>query len=199
MADDNPWDESLNQFMDELDKASSKKLNISIKDMLSDPDKYSKDAKFDANLAAMKQLVISYFGEMIDAIPEEKQRVSNELGRVDKEYQAIDSTVKDKASFVNVPYIEPTGLDFDVDKQEVITISGADNSIDGLISKLLGISNYVANVSTQYKNYMLGAWYFSGTTRGYQLVIDPPVSRVIIFENAKDSIVNLLDSLKAGA
>jgi hypothetical protein len=107
MADDNPWDESLNQFMDELDDISTKKLNISIKDMLSTPEKYSKDAKFDANIAAMKQLVISYFGDMVDSIPEEKQRISAELGRVDKEYQAIDSTVKDKASFVNVPYIEP--------------------------------------------------------------------------------------------
>ena len=96
MADDNPWDESLNQFMDELDDISTKKINISIKDMLSTPEKYSKDAKFDANIAAMKQLVISYFGDMVDSIPEEKQRISAELDRVNKEYQAIDSTVKDK-------------------------------------------------------------------------------------------------------
>jgi hypothetical protein len=102
--------------------------------------------------------------------------------------------IKNKASFASIPFIRPGSIDRDVEKEEDIIILTYDNSVDSLITRLVGVVHYVADLSTQYKDYNLGSWLFSGN-KNYTLTINPPSSILFNIEVSKNEINFKLDSV----
>ena len=60
--------------------------------------------------------------------------------------------------------------------------------------KFINSSNYIANISTLYKKYNIGSWFFSGS-KGYIISIKSPTSILVAIETAQSELDGLFDDV----
>ncbi len=199
MADDTksgnrPWDDQVDQFVASIDRITKGEADISLRDLLLNPDKYLSGKDFGKTLATVKEIVGTYFGSLMDSMKDEKEKLRSELESMGAQYTRINEVISGKASGAKIPYVKPFIVDMDTDLKEEIVIEQYNETVDALIGKLVLSSTYVADLSGTYKGHTLGSWLFSAE-RPYVLTIKTPSSLFIVIENASDTITAMLESL----
>ena len=198
-ADDNaglPWSPEVDGMIDSIDDIIIPKLNISLRDILSSPEKYRNVEGISSTLASVKDSVDEFFNGLLGDLSDERNRLSSELEKTNLEYGKINNAIISKASSLGIPYVKPLFIDSDPNRREEITIESYDKGFEPLVSKFIENSYYVADLSAKYKEYNLGSWIFSGK-KTYVLTLNQPTSVIFSIEDSRDTLVNLLGAVTA--
>lgn len=195
---DLPWDDQTEQFVEELDELTKLNDDISIKDLLLNPEKYTGKKDLPMKVSSVQKTIDTYFSEMLEGMPEEQRRLEQELSNTDLFYNKIDGIIQAKTASSNVPYVEPYTVYINRDQREEIVVSQYTQDIDQLIGKFIASAEYVANLSGKYLQHRFGSWLFS-CSKAYVLTINPPSSIVMDINNSKSLILDMLSSLSIGA
>ncbi|MDE1822732.1 MAG: hypothetical protein KGH50_00200 [Candidatus Micrarchaeota archaeon] len=191
MADRNiTFSAEADVIIDDIDNETRGKYDFSIREL------FNGAKPTQQQLKSARSAVDDYFSDAKKALPGERDRFTKELERVDAEYRNMDDVIRNKAVTTRVPYIKPSFIDADESGQEEITIDGYSNAVDLLITRLVGMSTYIADTSGSYDKYTLGSWIFSGQ-KTYAITINPPASQLVMLERSESEIDAALDSLSA--
>ncbi|MGC9156920.1 MAG: hypothetical protein ACP5GD_01895 [Candidatus Micrarchaeia archaeon] len=189
-----PWDPQTDVFINEIDGIVSEKYGISFRDLLLNPGKYSGKKDIKATFQNIKTEVDNYFKTLLSTYADELEKVNNELESLTSQYKELDALIASKASLAKVPYIKPSSITRK-EQEEEITIKQYDPSLEPLVSKLVSISHYVADMSIKYKNNVIGSWLFSGS-KNYVLTLEIPASDALVIQTSKDTIDMLLGTVE---
>ncbi len=192
MADKAPWSNDTDSFVTEIDNTLGKKYDVSLRKLLGNPMEFADAAGMNAKIKSMKADVDKYFTDLAAGLSMENDEFTKELTDADALYNKIEQAVSSKAAIAKVPYIRPADMDLSMASPEIIYVKEYNNGLEALIMKFINSSNYIANMSTLYKKYNIGAWFFSGN-RGHILSIKPPQSIMVSIENAQTELDDLLD------
>ncbi len=191
MADERPWDDATDQFVSELEGMTMQQYSVNLRTLLMQPKKYANTKDISQKITGIRKTVSDYFSNILSSLKDEQDKLDHELESANMQYEKINELIGTKSAS-RVPYIKPSAVNLGDGAQEEIVINGYDSSTDLLLSRLLSVSNYVADISDKYKDYTLGSWVFSGQ-KTYLLTINQPTSAVIAVENGRDVISDLLD------
>ncbi len=182
--------------IEKLESEILQKYKMSLRDILTNPREYSDKPGITDSVTKMKKDVDDYFNSMKAEYAQEEASLNSELKRLDEIYKQIDLKIKDKSKELGIPYINPITIVRNAENEETIIIYENDDSVQQLIEKLVPTSVYVADISTEYKDYSIGFWLFSGP-KTRVLSINPPVSPLIDIEAGHDELISGLDSVTA--
>lgn len=188
------WDDQVDQFITSIDAITTSEAGISLREMLTHPEKYLSDKDAAKKLDAVKAIVFTYFGNLTDSMKDEKEKLRSELESAGVQYISINNAIMDKAAGLKIPYIKPVLVDLNTDLKEEVVIEQYNDTIDALIGKFIAESTYVADLSGTYKGHTLGSWLFS-TSKPLVLTIRPPEGLLIFVERANEAITSMLESL----
>lgn len=192
--EDLPWDAQTDQYIIALDPIISDQYGMTLTDLLMNPSNFSGTTDIANKVEGIRTTVNKFFGDAMSGMDDERTRLIHEMENVNMEYMKINDSITSKTLAARVPYVKPFFIDTNADLEEEVIIDQYNNSIDSLITKFIGISNYVADISGKYKSYTIGSWVFSGT-RTYMISINRPTSPLISMENSNEYIVEMLDSI----
>ncbi|MDE1854892.1 MAG: hypothetical protein KGH57_01040 [Candidatus Micrarchaeota archaeon] len=198
MAKQIPWDEQTDSFISDLEDTISKAYSVSLRGLLTDPTKYLSKENFSTTLQGIRSQINSYFDALLENMKEEQAKLASEMESATAQYKAIDSVINSKAAVARVPYIKPLLVSRTASREESIVIESYDESLEAFIGKLVNVSTYVADMSADYKQYKLGSWIFSGA-KNHVLTVNPPTSPVLVIENSKGIIDDMLDNIESRA
>ena len=187
-----PWSDQAEAAIYEIDKITTDKQGISLRDFLLNPDKYVNNADAAQKLKGLRTAVDDYFDGQLKPYAGEAQRLQSELQDLDAQYNKMNEIITNRASLARVPYLKPANVKYDEDAVEEIVVEQYNGSVDLLITKLLTGSNYIADLSDTYDKYTLGSWLFSGQ-RQYVVTLNPPVSPVMSLQASKAEVMLILD------
>lgn len=171
-----------------------KKYSIDFEELLKEPANYADNPKIAEKIKSMEEDVDSFIDGQIASRRDDEKALQNNLAVIDQDSKKIVQAIKTKASIAQVPFVKPAFVD--VSEREEIIIEGYDASIDQLVTRMINISDYIADLSTSYGDYTVGSWLFSGRSK-YMISIRPPVSEIIVMNMARDEIKALLESIYA--
>lgn len=147
-------------------------------------------------LGDLRSRTDAYFDSQLDQIAGERQRLIHELESMHAQYTRMDQLIMEKAASMKVPYVKPALLEINQDLQEEITVDQYNDSVEGLINKLLSVSTYVADLSENFGDHMLGSWLFSGS-KPYLVTMQQPDSPAMDIERSRALIDGMLDDVAA--
>jgi hypothetical protein len=188
------WSPEVDSLIDSIDDMIIPKLNISLRDLLLNPEKFKDTDGIGDTLSSVKSSVDEFFDSLFGDLSDERKRLSVELERTNVEYGKINNAISSKTTSASIPYVKPLFIDSDPRSREEITIESYDEGFDALLSKFIVNSDYVADLSAKYNEYNLGSWVFSGK-KVYVLTLNQPTSVIFSLEESRDTIVNLLNSV----
>lgn len=192
MADgDSPFSAQTSTVIAEIEKANRGKYEFSITGVLEGTIKATQQ-----QVKMTRDAVDAYFSDAKRSLAGEQARFEADLQKADAEYRKMDDVIRNKAVTARVPYLKPVFVDADAQGQEEITIDSYGSAVDLLITKLIGVSNYVADTSGSYDKYTLGSWVFSGQ-KAYAITITPPSSPLVALDRSQNEIDAALDSLSS--
>ncbi len=198
MAKEIPWDEQTDGFISDIDETVTGKYNLSLRSLLINPNRYLNKKDLAATLSGIRADEASYFDSLLENLKDEQARLESEMESMTAQYKQIDSVITNKSAIARVPYIKPLFVSRSPDREESIVIDKYEESMDAFVGKLVAASNYVADVSATYKQYTLGSWIFSGA-KNHVLTINPPASPVLVIENSRTIIEDMLNDVETRA
>lgn len=188
------WDDQTDVFISAMEDEIQKDVQVSLRDMLENPESFSSKKGALDKATQVKSLVEEYFQGLLEDMNDEQKSLDQYLESIDSQYKRIDEVVASKTASYKIPYMKPFALNMNQDQTEEIVIDQYNDRIDTLVGKLVSISNYVADVSGNYKGHMIGSWIFSGQ-KPYMLSLNPPDSFIITIEQAQKAISDMVDDV----
>jgi hypothetical protein len=188
------WDEDTDNHITKIDAKIGDRYNLSLRVVLSNPDEYGASAENKAVVKKIKNEVNTYFDGVLSNLKGEQAEFDAELKRITDLYDKIDTVIGNSAKASNVPYTVPIMVSRDVAKDEIITINEYDDTIEPLVKKLAERSIYIADLSTNYRDYIIGFWLFAGD-KNIALAIAPPPSIILSLEASRGEITRRLDQI----
>ena len=171
-----------------------KNYGIDFEGLIKEPMNYADSPKIAEKIKSMEKDVDKFVDDRIAAMPEEKKALDNDLAVIDGDSKKIAQAITTKASIAQVPYVKPLFVD-SADREEIL-VEGYDASIDQLVTRMINISDYIADMSTEYAGYVIGSWLFSGR-RKYVISISPPASEIMAMDRAREEIKGLLEEISS--
>lgn len=194
MAKAIPWDEQTDLFIDDLNETLSNEYSINLRSLLMSPEKYLNKKGIGDTIKGMKEEVDSYFSKLLDGLKSEQEQLEKDLENATAQYKQVDAVISNKSAASRVPYVRPMLVNRNQNSEETIVVEQYSDNLDAFIGKLVGASNYVADLSTEYKGHFIGSWLFSGN-RNYVLAVNPPVSPILVIENSRGVINDILTDI----
>ncbi len=189
----NNWDELTDSFITGIDDSILKNSEIKLRDVLSNPSKYAQKSDATTTLKKMQSAVDTYFSEVKNTFASEIDKLNLELESISVIYSKITSIINEKTELLKIPLITPYTIDIKESNSENIIIDSYNTSLETLIAKLISSSNYVAEISTKYKDHTLGSWIFSAD-KIHIITIKPPENIIIDVENSQSTLIDYLSS-----
>jgi hypothetical protein len=189
----NNWDELTDSFITGIDDSILKNSEIKLRDVLSNPSKYAQKSDATTTLKKMQSAVDAYFSEVKNTFASEIDKLNLELESISVIYSKITSIINEKTELLKIPLITPYTIDIKESNSENIIIDSYNTSLETLIAKLISSSNYVAEISTKYKDHTLGSWIFSAD-KIHIITIKPPENIIIDVENSQSTLNDYLSS-----
>ncbi|MCL4364931.1 MAG: hypothetical protein M1569_00435 [Candidatus Marsarchaeota archaeon] len=194
MAENAPWSDEIDPFVTDLDNAIGDKFGVRLKKLLSSPAEYADLKDISTKIKNMRAEADKYFDDLVAGLSLEQGEFTRELTDADALYNKIEQLLSSRAAIAKVPYIRPADMDLSLTSPEVIYVNSYNNGLEALIMKFINSSNYVANISSTYKKYNIGSWFFSGS-KGHIISVKPPQSILVSIDNARDEISGLIDDI----
>ncbi len=180
------------EYVAQMKPLIRKSYGIDFEEFLRTPMNYADNPKIADKAKAMEKDVDAFIDQKIASKGEEKAALDSDLAVIDNDYKKINQLITTKASIAQVPYVRP--LFIDIGEKEEIVVEGYDAGMDQLVTRMINISDYIADMSSAYNNYTIGSWLFSGKTK-YVISISPPQSDIMAMDRARQEIKALLESI----
>lgn len=185
------FSEATYRYIKAIDNGIKGKYSTSLNSVLTNPDDYLGKEGMKQTVQDMKKDANDYFDAITKEHGADTADFEEGLKNATQIYNSIDSTISAKAKEANIPYISPVDVERNTDDEEII-IEEYGEAEEGLVEKLVGRSDYIADISTAYKNYVIGRWIFAGSKRR-ALSVNPPTSPILEIESSRAEINNVLD------
>jgi hypothetical protein len=196
MANDVDLSQEALGFVKIIDKKIGAKYGVSLQAVLSDPSVLAKSGDARTIVENLRNEVNNYLDSVLTKMEDEQKKFNNDLENANMLYKKLNEQIRTKAANADVPFIKPISVDRDESKDENIVVAQYEVAVELLVDKLLSVSNYVADVSTDYNNYMIGTWLFSGQ-KNHVLSVNPPSSAILNIEASRDEISLALDDVES--
>lgn len=193
MADDEfKLSQSSESLAREIDEKIGNKYGISLLEILTNPEVISTRENSKEVLDSLKNEVDDYFNSILENLGDEQKEFESQLKSITAETERVNKLLSEKAATSKTPFMTVNSIERDLDKEETLVVNRYEDSTDKLVDKLMGVSYYVADVSTAYKEYSMGSWLFSGN-KNYVLSLTPPDSVILELESSREEISSRLD------
>lgn len=195
MADDEDISNDSLDYVKAIDQKIGSKYDVSLYDVLNDPNSLKGNKNPKQVVIGMREDISTFFDSLTSRLKTEQDELDTQLGTADALYKRLNDVIRNKASFAGIPYLRPVDIIRDTGDEENIVVDKYDGSVDTLVTRLVGVVHYIADLSTKYKEFVLGTWLFSGN-KNYLLTINPPSSILFNIEMSKREINQKLDSIE---
>lgn len=192
MAETTPWSDETDPFVTDLDNSIGSKYNVSLRKLLVSPAEYASTKGIADTVQNMRSAIDKYFTDLVADLSFEEEEFTKELTDADTLYNKVEQALSSKAAIAKIPYIRPADMDLSLVNPEIIYIDTYNNGLESLITKFINSSEYIANISSTYRKYNIGSWFFSGN-KGHVMAIKPPQSILVAIENAHNDIDSRMD------
>ncbi len=185
------WSDYTDSVIDGVDKKIGSKYGISLRDLLTDPGKFSSKQNVSNTISNLQEEANSYLDAMIASMPEQKRAFENAGAKCDSTSKQLSQAVTMQARQNKVPVMNPASITKDDTMDETIFINAFDTTTSALIDKLLTHTFYVADFSYKIKDYTVGSWLFSGK-KNYIISVFLQPNEVLAAEASRSELVDLL-------
>ena len=169
------------------------KYKVSLRELLSDPRKYQDLVGVSDIVEKIREDVEAYFTDLLGGLQPEEEEFAKQLENIDALHTQIGQAISSKAGIGRIPFVKPASFDAGGQQVETIYVDNYDGQTDMLVTKLINSANYILDLSTSYRKYAVGNWFFSGS-KNCLLSIPMPDSRIIMVENSRDTIIAAVDN-----
>ncbi len=190
------WSDYTDFVITSIDKSLEGKYKITLRDLLSDPEKYTSMQGIENTVKNMQADVTSFIDSSIASMPEEKTALEDALSRADSVTKQLLDSISLRSKQYKVPVIKPVSVGRDTAKDEVISVGTATQETLALVEKLASLSVFIADMSSTYENALIGSWLFSGS-KDYIMNVFMPDNDVAMLESTKAELNDMLESTLA--
>lgn len=187
-----PWDDQTDLFITDIDADAQKKYKVSFRTLLLQPESYAKTPDILTTIKSIRNDVESYFESVMSELSIENEQLDKDLEASDALYNQLNQTITSRASIARIPVIKSDNIDLSYAAPEILYIDKSTPQMDALITKFINSSNYIGDLSSSYRKYMLGSWLFSGT-RSYVVAVKQPDSPIPPIDDSHNIITALLE------
>ncbi|MCL4403568.1 MAG: hypothetical protein M1500_02365 [Candidatus Marsarchaeota archaeon] len=187
------WSDYTDSVIDGIDNKVGSKYGLSLRDLLTDPGKFSSKQNITVTISNLQEEVNSYIDSLIASMPDQEHAFENSAAKCDSLSKQLSQAVILQARQNKVPVINPASLAKDDSRDETVYISAFDSSTSALIDRLLTHTFYVADYSYKIKSYSVASWLFSGH-KNYILNAYLTPNEVLNAETARGELVDLLST-----
>ena len=188
-----PWDDSTDVFISDMESEINDKYKVSFRELLADPRKYQDLVGVSDIVEKIRGDVETYFADLLVGLQPEEEEFTKQLENIDALHTQMEQAISSKAGIGRIPFVKPAAFNVGDEQVETVYIDNYDGQTDMLVTKMINGANYILDLSTSYKKYAIGNWFFSGS-KNCLLSIQMPDSRILVMENAKDTIMVALDN-----
>ncbi len=187
------WSDYTDSVIGGIDKKIGSKYGLSLRDLLSDPGKFSTKQNLSTTISNLKEEASGYIDALIASMPEQAHEFENAAAKCDSVSRQLSQAVTLQSRQNKVPLINPATVTKDDTRDEIIFISTFDPSVSALIDKLLSHAFYVADYSYKLKSYSIASWLFSGH-KDYVINAYLPPNAVLTAEMGRSELIDLLNT-----
>ncbi|MGC8687735.1 MAG: hypothetical protein ACP5RM_03500 [Candidatus Micrarchaeia archaeon] len=189
----NIWSDYSDAIIKELDPTIEEKYGIRLSDLLSNPRALTSTQNASITIGNIKEEVDNYIEERRKDAAKYESNFDDMIERADAITVKIAQRISTIAKQNNVPLVKPVAIDRDTTKEEQIFVDAGSDDVLALVEKLVAASMLVADFTTQYKNFKIGQWFFSGH-KNYTLNVYMPASNIMMLDSSKEELDTLLDA-----
>ena len=187
------WSDFTDILIKSMDKEWSGKYRVTLKDLLTDPSKYFAQTNIQVMISNMEQDVNGYIDEKLKNLGDEEKAFEDAAVKADSITKQLMQSISSQAKQYKIPIITPVSVNRDETKDETIYVDAFDGNISALVEKLTASSTLIADFGSEFRNYKMGEWLFSGA-KNYVLSVFVPQNNVMLLENSRDEIQSLLEA-----
>ncbi|MCL4373406.1 MAG: hypothetical protein M1360_00380 [Candidatus Marsarchaeota archaeon] len=187
------WSDYTDALISDLDPDIKKKYGVALSELLSNPKDFADNENLSVTIGNIKEDVNSYIESQKQQALLREKNFNDMLERADSISQKISQRLSVTAKQNNVPLVKPVSIDRNSDNEEHIYVDSSDDSVIALAEKLAASSMMIADFTTEYNNFKIGEWYFSGH-KNYTLSVYMPASNVMLLDTSKSELDTLLDA-----
>lgn len=187
------WSDYTDMLISGMDKQINTKFKVSLRDLVTDPSKYSSQQNIQMTISNVKEEVNRTIDSKIAAMAESEKVIDDAGARADALTGQISQSITVQARQNGVPIIKPVAVDRDLAREERVYVDTMDQGVTSLIQRLSASSTLIADTTTTYKSYRIGEWLFSGA-KNYVLRVYMPRNSVVSLEASRGELGALLDA-----
>lgn len=189
------WTGYASMIINYVEPGIKDKYKLSLTDLLSDPDSYI--AKPDMWIAVenISEFIKGYVNDMISKMPKDKAALEKDAMKCDSITKQISQNISMQAKQNKVPFIKADSIERDTSKDEVINISTVDADILKLVEKLMAEAHFVSDFSSNYEEYKIGDWLFSGA-KNYVIRVNMQPNSVLDLEVGREEVLDMLTGIQ---
>lgn len=191
----NLWSDYTDNIISIMEDEIKNKYGISLRDIFSDPTSVLGTDNIDTKIANAEEDVNKYIADVDASLADQRKVLNDNASKCDSMTKQLNQNIVMHTRQNNVPLIKPDSIDRDENRDEVIYISNVENGIMNLIGKLIASSNLVADFTTNYNEYAIGNWFFSGT-KNYSIRVNLADNPLLTLDATKEEIASLFDVVK---
>ncbi len=186
------WSDFTDFVITNIDKKLGNKYKVSLRNLLSNPSKYSAQQDIQTVIKSMSQDVDLYVDDAVSEMPDEAKRLDDALSKADAVTKQLASTVSMYSKQNKVPLIKPVSINRDLTAEETVSVDSANADVLSLVQKLIGSATLIADFSYKYRDAMIGSWFFGGQ-KNYTITVYMPDNDVALLESSRNEIKGLLN------
>ena len=189
------WSDYTDNIISIMEDEIKNKYGISLRDIFSDPTSALGIDNIDTKIANAEEDVNKYIADVDASLADQRKVLADNASKCDSITKQLNQNIMMHTRQNNVPLIKPDSIDRDESRDEVIYISNVENGIMNLIGKLIASSNLVADFTTNYNEYSIGNWFFSGP-KNYSIRVNLADNPLLILDATKEEVASLFDVVK---
>jgi hypothetical protein len=187
------WSDYSDAIIKELDPTIEQKYGIKLSELLVNPRSLTSTQNAGITIGNIKEEVDKYIDEKRNEALKYEVNFEDMIEKADSITAKIAQRISVIAKQSNIPLVKPVAIDRDTTKEEQVFVDSGNDDILALVEKLVTASMLVADFTTQYKNFKIGQWLFSGH-KNYTLNVYMPASNVMMLDSSKEELDTLLDA-----
>ncbi len=187
------WSDAADFVVSSLERQIRSKYNLSLKALLTDPVQYASQDGIQVTVSNIREEVDKFLSERMDTLKDDMRMLDDQASRANSITSQLNQSLQSLVRQNKLPLIRPLGVERDTDNDTTIYVGTAGTETTQLMEKLVGVSDFVIDISTTYKTYTLGRWLFSGHS-AIVLVVNFPSSPALTMYNTQNELDVILST-----